>query len=406
MGKKSLNTMQNNNISTVPTNELVEGIAQSNTKAEPQQPQNKESKNPFLPIILESQKKLREAKAQTVIFSPPIVSHLEKQVIYPNTINVIQGQAGVHKSRVAELICSTLLKRADCPNVLAGFEAFTGKEFTVCIVDTERNLNEQLPYALQSIQTKAGFRIEEHPDGFDYISLMNVPRNERFEALREYLDHVRTKFQNHIFIVLDVLTDCCQDFNRTDSSMALIDHLNMAINQFDVTFLCIIHENPGHAKARGHLGTELTNKASSVMQVGYETDAAGKDTNLIRVKFLKCRNTKRHEPFYLKYCDTFKGLVLADEGEVSRLSEQRKAKAMPTEVADKIEQYLLDEPMQSKELVELLMKDFEASQRTIEERVKEIISADTGFHNSAGKPCRLVKEQDGRKVFYFLKPND
>lgn len=142
------------------------------------------------------------------------------------------------------------------------------------------------------------------------------------------------------------------------------------------------------------------------MQVGYEQDASGKDTDLIRVKFLKCRNTKRHEPFYLKYCDTFKGLVLADEVEVSRLSEQRKAKAMPTEVADKVEYYLLEEPMRSGDLIELLMKDFDAGKRTIEERLKEIIEGDTGFHNSAGNPCRLVKGQEGRKVLYSLKPLD
>lgn len=396
--------MQNNNISGTSTNDLVKGIATNNVKPELQPGQSQDLKKPHLPTILETQKRLKEAKARPVIFSPPIVLHLGKQVVYPNTINVIQGQAGVHKSRVAELICSTLLKRPDCLNELAGFEASTERKFTVCVVDTERNLNEQLPFALQSIQTKAGFRIDEHPDVFDYISLMDVPRKDRFEALMEYLDHVRASFKTHIFIVLDVLTDCCQDFNRSDGSMELIDHLNMAINQFDVTFLCLIHENPGHTKARGHLGTELTNKASCVMQVGYEQDATGKDTDLIRVKFLKCRNTKRHDPFYLKYCDLFKGLVLADEAEVSQLSEQRKAKAMPTEVADKVEEYLLEEPMKSGDLIEILMKDFDASQRTIEQRLKQIIEGDTGFHNNEGKPCRLVKGKEAGKVFYSLKP--
>lgn len=398
---------QNNSISATPTNELVQGIEHNNVIPEPKPSEGSEVKKVYLNSLLESQKRLREAKSRPVIFSPPIISHLDKPIIFPNSINTIQGQAGVHKSRVAELICSTLLMQADRPNKLAGFEASSERTFTICLVDTERNLNEQLPYALQSIQTKAGFKIDEHPDGFDYISLMNVPRNERFHALREYLDHVRTKFDNHIFIILDVLTDCCQDFNRTESSMELIDHLNMAINQFDVTFLCVIHENPGHsAKARGHLGTELTNKSSSVMQVGYEQDASGKDTELIRVKFLKCRNTKRHEPFYLKYCDTFKGLVLADEEEVNRLSEQRKAKAMPVEVAEKIEKYLLDEPMKSSDLVELLMKDFDAGRRTIEERLRDIIEGDTGFHNAAGRPCRLTKRQEGRTVFYSLNPVD
>lgn len=77
---------------------------------------------------------------------------------------------------------------------------------------------------------------------------------------------------------------------------------------------------------------------------------------------------------------------------------------MPSEVADKVEQYLCDEPMKSGELIALLMKDFDAGQRTIEGRLKEIIDGNTGFQNNEGKSCRLVKEQEGRNVFYTLKP--
>jgi len=404
--------MQSSNISAKQPKDFRAGVAQSNrrpntkpgTLTEAKREQSEEVKK-YLPSILASQEKLREAKARAVIFSQPIVSHKDKSIIYPRTINVAQGQAGSFKSRVCELICSTLLWITGSPVKLEVFTASKEKPITICYVDTERNLTEQLPYALQSIQTKAGFKIDEHPPGFDYISLMAVPRKERFNALREYLDYVRGKYQTHIFIVLDVLTDCCQDFNRTDDSLELIDFLNLTINEFDVTFLCIIHENPGSAKARGHLGTELNNKASSVMQIGYEQDASGKDTDLIRVKFLKCRNTRKHEPFYLKYCDDFKGLVLADDAEVNKLSEQRKAKAMPSEVAEKIEKYLSEKPMKASDLIQILTKDFDASERTIEERLKEIIDGDTGFHIDA-KPCRLEKVKEGRTVFYSLKPRE
>lgn len=404
--------MQSKAVSGTSPKDIKAGITQSNKRPTPKSdqkldpsPDQSAHSQKYLPSILETQKKLKEAKARTVIFSPPIISHKDKPIIYPRTINVAQGQAGSFKSRVCELICSTLLWVVNSVVKLEVFTASLGFDVTVCYVDTERNLTEQLPYALQSIQTKAGFRIDEHPERFDYISLMAVPRKERFNALREYLDYVREKYKTHIFIVLDVLTDCCQDFNRTDDSMELIDFLNLTINQYDVTFLCIIHENPGSAKARGHLGTELNNKASSVMQIGYEQDASGKDTDLIRVKFLKCRNTRKHDPFYLKYCDEFKGLVLANEVEVNKLSEQRKAKAMPIEVAEKIEKYLSEKPMKGSELVEILTKDFNASERTIEERLKEIVDSDTGFHVD-GKPCQLIKGKVGRNVSYSLMPRD
>lgn len=354
--------------------------------------------------ILQTQRELKAAKAQKIIFSFPILTQNGNPFIYPYTINVIQGQNGVHKSRYAETILSALLKLPGNDIDLAGLEANTEQTYTACHVDTERNLKEQLPYALQSIQVKAGYDIADHPANFDYISLLDIPRHDRFAVLQEYLTHVRKTFSNHIFIVLDVITDCVQDWNRPDDSMEIIDLMNQTINHFNVTFLCLIHENPGQQKARGHLGTEIMNKASTAIQIGYEKDAAGNDTDLIRVKYLKCRNTKRLEPFYLKYDDQIKGLVLADASEVSALSERRKEKALLSDVAEKVEQYLADEPMKNAELLELLTKDFETSERTITERLKEIIRNENNFHNGKGEPCKLSRRKDGKEVVFYLEP--
>ncbi len=359
----------------------------------------------YLRTILATRERLKVAKAQQIIFRPPILTQNGKPAIFPNTINVIQGQAGVHKSRLAELMCSALLRKSNCQNNLAEFVAENERKYAVCVVDTERNLTEQLPYALQSIQTKAGFEVSEDPQGFDFISLLEIPRVERFSALKEYLTFVRNEFNDiHIFIVLDVITDCVQDFNQTPDSMEVIDLMNQIINKFNVTFLCLIHENPGFEKARGHLGTELKNKASTVIQVGFEKDSSSGDTDLIRVKYLKCRSTKRHEPFHLKYCEKFKGLVLANEFEVAEVNEKRKAKAMDSDVADVVEKYLADEPMKNCDLLELLTKDFDAGDRTMTERLKSIIKNETGFHNSKGEPCHLVKEKNGKEVVFKLRP--
>ncbi|MEZ4942591.1 MAG: hypothetical protein R3D58_17080 [Saprospiraceae bacterium] len=365
---------------------------------------NAPTNSPHLDKILETQKALKAAKSKTVIFSPPILTQNGNAFIYPFTINIIQGQNGVHKSRFAEMTCSALLKRPTCEHDLVGLAADLDQSYTVVVVDSERNLKEQLPYALQNIQIKAGYSIADDPPNFDFITLLNITRAERFDALKQYLGYVRQRFQNHIFIVLDVTTDCVLDWNRPDQSLELIDEMNQAINEFDVTFLCLIHENPGQQKARGHLGTEIMNKASTAVQIGFEKDSAGNDTDLIRVKYLKCRNTKRLEPFHLKYCDQFKGLVLASADEVATLGEQRKEKALVADVAERLEQYLADEPIKSAELVELLMKDFEASDRTIKERIKEIERSENTFHNSKGQLCKLARTKPGREVIYHLEP--
>lgn len=361
-----------------------------------------------LKIILETREKLKELKATEIQFSVPVLKQGENAVIFPHTINVIQGQAGVHKSRLAENICAAFLKLNGIENELLGFKRLTfDVKHTIVYVDTERNLSEQLPYALQSIQMKAGYTKEAHPVNFEYISLLQISRKDRFVALNEYLNHIKKSTNNPLFIVLDVSTDCIEDFNKTDKSMELIDLMNMAIDKHNVIFLCLIHENPKSDKARGHFGTELMNKASTVMQVGFEKDASQNDTDIIRVKYLKCRSSARHTPFYIKYSTEAKGLVLADAGEVSGVINNRKHKASNEDMIEFIEMYLGDGATLTRvELLDKLCKDFNASQRTIESRITEIIKSDMEIFNEQGQVCKLSKETKEKTVYYKLISNE
>lgn len=362
----------------------------------------------ILNTVLETQKKLRELKATNIQFSEPVLKQGENNVIFPHTINVIQGQAGVHKSRLAEIICSALLRKVDCKNELLDYKKTNVfSTHTVVYVDTERNLSEQLPYALQSIQIKAGYNKEDHPDNFEYISLMPIKRKQRFEALEKYLKHIKLSTNNPLFIVLDVSTDCIEDFNRTDKSMELIDLMNMAINEHNVIFLCVIHENPRSEKARGHFGTELMNKASTVMQVGFENGFNQEDSDIIRVKYLKCRSTAKHIPFHIKYSKEAKGLVLADPSEVSGIINNRKHKAPIEDIVEFIQQYLGDgSAMKRVDLLDKLCIDFDASQRIIEERIKDIRKSGTEFFNDMGNLCKLLKEKREKELYYKLVPNE
>ncbi len=357
-----------------------------------------------LQIVLNTYSKLRELKANEIRFSEPVLKQGENAVIFPHTINVIQGQAGVHKSRLAENLCAAFMKKESCYNELLGYNRLNIETtHTVVYVDTERNLSEQLPYALQSIQIKAGYTRQEHPENFKYISLLQINRKDRFSVLNEYLNYTKKITQSPLFIVLDVSTDCIEDFNKTDKSMELIDLMNMAINEHNVIFLCLIHENPKSDKARGHFGTELMNKASTVMQVSFEKDASNEDTDLIKVKYLKCRSTAKHTPFHIKYSEEAKGLILADVGDVSTLINSRKHKASNEDMIDFIEMYLGDGlEMTRTEFLDKLCKDFKASQRTIETRLKEIYKGNLSIYNKDGKFCKLIKTEREKVVYYSL----
>jgi hypothetical protein len=388
-----------------------DGIAAEDIKSEAEQlleQGNEASISTNLKTVLATRKKLKEIKASEIRFSEPVLNQGENAVIFPHTINVIQGQAGVHKSRLAENICAAFLKLNGNQNELLGFNRLNfDANHTVVYVDTERNLSEQLPYALQSIQMKAGYNRADHPSNFEYISLLQINRKDRFATLNECLNHFKKSTNNPLFIVLDVSTDCIEDFNKTDKSMELIDLMNMAINEHNVIFLCLIHENPKSDKARGHFGTELMNKASTVMQVGFEKDASQNNTSIIRVKYLKCRSTARHNPFYIKYSSEAKGLILADINEVSEVINNRKHKASNEDVTYLLGIYLGDGvTLKRVELLDKLCKDFKASLRTIEKRITEIMDSDIEIFNEQGQGCKLSKENKEKTVYYKLIPNE
>ena len=352
--------------------------------------------------LLASQRKIAENKSKPITFSQPILWQNENPVFFPKTINVIQGKAGVHKSRLAETICASLLKKMDCRRDLLHFKCDPLKRYAICYVDTERNLSEQLPYSLQQIQMKAGYNIEEQPYGFDFISLLEFEREERFDMLNMYLDYIREKFPVHIFIVLDVITDCVFNFNDTKDSMKLIDMMNQAINRYDVTFLCLIHENPGNTdKARGHLGTEILNKASTVLQIGFEKDSENHNTDLIKVAYLKCRSSRKHEPFHVQYSDTERGLIMADMELLNNVMDNRNQKA-GLETTLELLALWLTEPMQRKDLIEQLCAELSCKERTIESRLKQIIANTIPVVTLNGTPFYLCKQSKGKEILYSL----
>ena len=350
----------------------------------------KKTKN--LEKILASREKIRKRSCETVTFSSPIISFNDVGIIYPNTINVIQGKKGVHKSRLTEVFCALML----CQDLIKKFlgmkrNAMAGS--VVLYVDTERNIKDQFPYAIQKIKIMSGFEKESEPPNLDFISLIDVPRQERFATLNEYIDTFRVKFQAYnLLIVFDVVTDCVEDFNNVRESLKFVDMLNETINNYNVTFLCVIHENPasGNDKGRGHLGTELNNKASQVMQIGFEKDNNNNDTDLIRIKFLHSRNTKRLEPIYIQYSEESKGLVLADTSFISEKLALKQSKANIGEVHKWMTENLI-EPMSKSDLIEKLKVVFDCEDRTLEKRLTDL--------TELGSIERYIV---GRNAFYRL----
>jgi len=359
---------------------------------------------------------LRAAYTKPVTFRPALFWHDDEQVIWPRTVNLIQGQTGVHKSRVAEVFGSAVLAQlAGRPNLSAtlgvGFRPVEGEHYRLLYVDTERNLTDQFPFALQQLKTRAGYDLAQHPPGFDFASLVLESRAERFAALTEFLADQRRDFDGHLLVILDVLSDCVADYNDVGASLGLIDLLNVAVNEQDATFLAVIHENPGStAKARGHLGTEASNKASTVLQVSLVKEQ-NRPTGLIQLLYLKRRYAAPGLTFFATFDEFSKGLVRADadapEVQVRARPTGPPRKASATTVLAILPDLLASAPMSAGHLASAVASQLSIGNRTAREYLAELLEPGAGYVNDAqGRRCCLTRSraQTGLSLLYSLKP--
>lgn len=356
--------------------------------------------------LLERERLLSDAATRNVVFSPPLISRVDTGIIGRGTINIIQGAYGSHKSRLAELLASLMLTTNPHDPQFLGFERAALERFCVCYIDTERNQSEELPFAIQGIKLKAGFTLADQPAEFRFTSIKALERSHRFDAIEAFISDVRAKTTLHLFCLIDVVTDAVGDFNDAKESMRLYDFIGNLCDRHNATFLLVIHQNPGTEKARGHTGTEAANKASTALQIGFEKDSSGNDTDLIRLRYLKLRRGKRPEPVYLQYSEDAKGLVLADASQIADHINYRKHKADTEDIADRLISLLAEGPMIKGEVFKVLEGEFRAKNATIRDRLKSIKEEQPEMYDEQGRAVRLDEFRKGRDQFYQLTPID
>jgi hypothetical protein len=340
-----------------------------------------------LKTLWKTRKKIHEISLKDIEFSRPLISRGGLGIIYPNTITTIQAKKGSHKSRLAETFATLFLHHQSSIEIL-GFSRRLSKPVFLLYVDTERNQKDQLPFAMQKIRMKAGYPKSENPETFDFISLIDIPRSERFDALKSYIESVQVKYRNHQFIIiLDVVTDTVESFNDAKESMKLVDLINVQSNEHDVSFITVIHENPGGEKARGHLGTEIINKSSQVLQIGFDGD----NRDLIILKFLHSRNTKAIDPVYLKYCEETNGLIEADAISIKDGISAKQDKAPLNQVEAWLKMHLIGETIKM-EVYKGLMNHFDCGERTVDERLNTLVESEI-----------IDRFKNGKNIFYKIK---
>lgn len=371
----------------------------------------KQKASPIKDKLLASFGAIMRAAANDIVWTPAWVNLNGAPIISKGTINVIQGKAGVHKSRLAETLCALLLSPHGTGDYLNFQRHNLGAGYYVGYIDTERNTQEHFPAAVQRIRERAGIDKKADNGRFYPVSIKQVERRERLDAVKAWIEVIRETMREkrvetwNLFVVLDVVTDCVASFNRDDETMALFDYLGNLCEHYGVTFLLVLHENPFSEKARGHTGTEAMNKADTQMQISYEAGSNGEETDLIKVKFLKTRNAARPQPLYLQYSKERNGLVTADPDAVNEHIENKRKTKDDGLLVERL-QFLFDkrEDINQKDIIADLEENLGWSKNTITGKLDTLIKRQTPILNKAGQRCRLAKQSSpGKPSVYFLE---
>lgn len=135
---------------------------------------------------------------------------------------------------------------------------------TVLVIDTE-----QSPYHLHRMMKRiCELMGEDNPDRLHAYGLKTLTP----EGKKKFIEHKIKTTPDVGLVVIDGIRDLVYDINNPEEATKTSVWLMKWCADHDIHIINVLHQNKGDANARGHLGTELTNKAETVLSVNLDGD--------------------------------------------------------------------------------------------------------------------------------------
>jgi len=132
----------------------------------------------------------------------------------------------------------------------------------ILYVDTE-----QSPYHCQKVMKRivrmAGLPLNEEPEHLDFLTLRRHTPEIRIAIVEKAI------YQTNGLglVIIDGIRDMVYDINSPSEATKMISKLMQWTDERQIHIHTILHQNKADENARGHIGTELNNKAETVLEV-------------------------------------------------------------------------------------------------------------------------------------------
>lgn len=241
-------------------------------------------------------------------------------------VSLIIGKA---KSKKTFLVTIAMAAASVNKSVLGKFQGHLKREKDVVLFfDTEQgtyHVHRTVKRVCRMIGTDA-------PENFKAYGLRKFSPAERLELIAEAIDSE----PNLGFVVIDGARDLVTSINDEEQATALSHLFLKWTEERQIHLMTVLHQNKGDNNARGHLGSELVNKAETVLSV---TKDKATEFSVVEAEF--CRD-REPEPFAFEIDEN--GLPrLVEHWELTSEKNRTKKGATPTELRHETHVAILQE---------------------------------------------------------------
>ena len=210
-----------------------------------------------------------------------------------STLGNFSASTGKGKSKKTFNVCA-IVAAAISGNKVLNYEAhFPEGKRRVLYFDTEQS-SYHCQKVLKRINLLAGLSPDQDCELLEFIKLRELGPVER----RQVIDMALAEHSDVGLVVIDGLRDLLFDINSSTEASDVIGLLMRWTSFYDLHLHTVLHLNKGDDNVRGHIGTELINKAETILQVTRNE----KDSSISEVRPTMLRD-KDFAPFAFKIND-------------------------------------------------------------------------------------------------------
>ena len=189
--------------------------------------------------------------------------------------SLIIGKAKSRKTYLTSILIAAAIKRNVLMDKIRGNlpENIT----KVLVFDTEQHNSKVQQVGKRTLKLSG---LQDSTD-LNCFGLRSFTTENRLNFIEQTLDN----YQNVGLVVIDGIRDLVKDINSQAEASFIASKLLKWSEQKNVHIITVLHQNKSDDNARGHLGTELVNKAETTIKISIDSS----DKSISKVEPYYCR---------------------------------------------------------------------------------------------------------------------